>query len=132
MICANCAWCMAAQAPLNIMNPPELPVDGPSASPDSERRRLNAWAFVAVVLAPTLLTVLAVSVGDKKGDLPPTIAMLGGGLAGIIAGVMLGRRLGTTVRARIGLSILFSLVMVVVCIGMSCFGCVASGYGFPH
>jgi hypothetical protein len=75
-----------------------------------------------------LLTALSVLLFDKKGDTAPVIAVLGSGLAGIISGAMLGRYFGKTLQARVALSILFALVLGVVCIAMSCVGCLASGY----
>jgi len=89
---------------------------------------LNWLVFLAVLLAPPLLAALSVLLFDKKGDLAPTVAMLGGGLAGIITGAMLGRRIGSSSSTRIALGILFAFIMAVVCIGMSCLGCVVSGY----
>jgi hypothetical protein len=41
---------------------------------------------------------------------------------------MLGLRLGRTPGMRVALSIVFFLVLGAACIGMNCFGCLASGY----
>jgi len=85
---------------------------------------------VAVLLAPALLTALSVLLFAREGDTAPVIAVFGGGLAGIISGIMLGRHFGKTLPVRIVLSILFALILGVVCITMSCCGCMASGYQF--
>jgi hypothetical protein len=108
---------------MNPTDPPEIP--GP---PQAGRPRFKGWLFVAVLLSPVLLTSLSVLLIDKKGDTALAIAVLGGGLAGIIAGTMLGRHFGKTPPVKIGLSILFAAILGVVCISMSCFGCLVSGY----
>ena len=114
------------------MNPPDLPPNNPAPPALPERRRFNAWIFVALLLAPPLLTALVASIGDRKGDLAPGVAVFGGGLAGIIAGVMLGRRVGKETPVRIVLSVVFAVVFAAVCVVMSCFGCLAGGYQFLH
>ena len=103
---------------MNDINPPPIPVPA----------RFNWLIFLAVLLAPALLTVLTVLLGAKSGDTAPTVAFFGGGAAGIVCGIMLGRRLGKTTQVKIVLSLVFALVMAVVCIGMSCGGCLASEY----
>jgi hypothetical protein len=110
-----------------IMNTTDLPPEIPGI-PHAGRPRFKGWLFVSVLLSPVLLTALSVWLIDKKGDTAPSFAVLGGGLAGIISGTMLGRHLGKTTPVRIGLSILFALILGVVCITMSCFGCMVSGY----
>src|SRR6186997_2054235 len=104
------------------MNPTDLPSPEIPAPPHAGRP-FKWWLFVAVLLSPVFLTALSVWLFAKDGDTAPSIAMLGGGLAGIISGTMLGRHLGKTPPVRIVLSILFALVLGVVCITMSCFGC---------
>src|SRR5436190_9462657 len=74
-----------------IMNSTDLPSPEIPGPPHAGRPRFNWWMFVAVLLAPTLLTALCVLLFDKKGDTAPVIAVFGGGLAGIISGIMLGR-----------------------------------------
>jgi hypothetical protein len=84
--------------------------------------------FFAVLLAPAILTILLVSTGMRQGDAPANFVLIGGGAAGIICGAMLGLQLGKTPAAKLGIGILFAGVMAVVCIGLSCFGCLASGF----
>ena len=77
---------------------------------------------------PTLLTIGTILLGAKQGDTAPAMAALGGGISGIVCGTMLGRRFGRTLRLKIVLGIVASLVMGVACVTMNCFGCIASGY----
>ncbi len=84
--------------------------------------------FFSVLLAPVLLTILTVLLGAKNGGAPAGIATIGGGVAGIICGAMLGRQVGSTRPLRIILGTVFAGILMVVCIGMSCFGCLASGF----
>ena len=112
------------------MNPTDLPSPEMPGLPPAGRPRFHGWVFAAVLVAPALLTALSVLLFAKEGDTAPSIAVLGGGLAGIISGVMLGRHFGRTQPARIILSIFFALILGVACITMSCCGCLASGYQF--
>jgi hypothetical protein len=112
------------------MNPMDSPLPETPEPPRAGRPRFRGWTFVAVLLAPALLTALSVLLFDKKGDTAPVIAVFGGGLAGIVSGAMLGRHFGRTLQVRIVLSVLFALILAVVCIAMSCFGCAVSGYQF--
>ena len=84
--------------------------------------------FFLVLLAPMLLTIVIVLLGASEGDTVPTVAVFGGGISGIVCGAMLGRRFGRTTGLKVVLGIVFALVFSVVCIGMSCFGCLAGGY----
>ena len=63
------------------MNSTDLPSPEIPGPPHAGRPRFNWWMFVAVLLAPTLLTALCVLLFDKKGDTAPVIAVFGGGLA---------------------------------------------------
>ena len=110
------------------MNPTDLPPPEIPAPPHAGKPRFKWLLFVAVLLSPVLLTALSVWLVSDKGDTAPSIAVLGGGPAGIISGTMLGRHLGKTPQVKIALSILFAAILGVVCITMSCFGCMASGY----
>jgi hypothetical protein len=110
------------------MNPADLPSPEIPETPHTGKPRFKWWRFVTVLLSPVLLTALSVWLFTDEGDTAPSIAMLGGGLAGIISGTTLGRHLGKTPPVRLGLSILFALILGVVCITMSCVGCLASGY----
>jgi hypothetical protein len=80
------------------------------------------------MFAPLLLTILAVLLGAKRDNVSPMIALIGGGIAGIVCGVMLGLQGGDTTTSRVFISILMALVMAVVCIGLSCFGCMTAGF----
>jgi hypothetical protein len=100
---------------------------------DSVRQSLppvkTHWlVFFSVMLAPVLLTILSVRFGAKNGGASTGFALIGGGAAGIVCGAMLGRQVGTTRPLRIILGAVFAGIMMVVCIGMSCFGCLASGF----
>ena len=107
----------------------DLPLsEADSVQPQSPPVKINWLIFFSVLLAPVVLTILAVLLGVKNGNVSPGIAFFGGGVAGIVCGAMLGRQLGKTTSMRIILSILFAFIMVLVCIGMSCFGCLASGF----
>jgi hypothetical protein len=109
------------------MNPPELPASETAVAPGSARPAVRWLLFSLALLAPPFLTIL-VAFLDNKGGAAPAIATLGGGVGGIVCGVMLGRRFGSTPQSKIGLSVLFALVMAVVVISMSCCGCLASGF----
>jgi hypothetical protein len=107
--------------------------DFPPSETDSVQHQLppvktNWLVFFFVLLAPVLLTVLAVLFGAKNGNAAPAITFFSGGAAGIVCGVMLGRQLGKTRPTRVILCVLFAFIMTVVCIGMSSFGCMASGF----
>ncbi len=97
-------------------------------NPLTSTPRFNWPVFCCVLLSPPLLTILAVRFLSKSSDAPLYLVLLGGGIAGIISGVILGRRVGKTPAARAVFAILLALVMIVVCISMSCFGCLVGGY----
>jgi hypothetical protein len=92
--------------------------------------KINWWIFFAVLLAPPLLTLLAAfSTNEHAGaDAPPFVAMVGGISSGIVCGIMLALRLGKTTDTRVLLGILFCVILAVVCVTLSCFGCLAGGY----
>ena len=90
--------------------------------------RFNWRLFLAALLTPAVATVLTVLLGAKSGDPAPVVAFFGSAAAGIFCGIMLGRRLGKTTPTKIVLSLVFTLVLAVVCLGMSCGGCLASEY----
>ncbi len=130
----NCPHCQK-ELPVNYAAAwcPFCGRDLPASGVDSVQHlsppvKTNWVLFFSVLLAPVLLTILVVLLGAKKGNASPGIAFFGGGVAGIVCGVMLGRQLGKTKPLRIILGILFAFIMIVVCIGMSCFGCLASGF----
>ncbi|HWD93217.1 MAG TPA: hypothetical protein VG938_12810 [Verrucomicrobiae bacterium] len=86
--------------------------------------------FFAVFLAPPLLTSIVAFVGQEEPNeqLSPLVAVFGGAVGGVVCGIMLALRLGKTSGARVLLGLLFSAVFAVVCITLSCFGCLAVGY----
>jgi len=96
--------------------------------PEPNKRRLNWRLFFAAALAPVVLTILTVLLTPKENEAATVVALVGGGIAGIMCGAMLGRRLGKTSAQTLVRGVLFSMVMGVACIGMCCFGCLASGY----
>ena len=110
---------------MNVNNPTPLE---PATPPSPEARKMNWLLFLIVLLAPAIASCLAGAVDSRNGNVAPVIALFGGSIAGIICGAMLGRRLGKATDTRLWLGILFALIMAVVCIGMSCFGCMAGGY----
>jgi hypothetical protein len=123
----NCPHCGAA-LPATIAPPaviqPSLP------EPEAAAFKMNWWIFFAVFLAPPLLTSIAAFLGrlNSNEEVSPMIAVFGGAASGIACGVMLALRLGRTSTARVLLSLLFSAMLAVVCITLSCFGCLAVGY----
>ena len=90
--------------------------------------RINWLIFFVVLFAPLVLTILSVRVASHTSDFAPVVALIGGGVSAIICGILLGRRVGATLAAKVALSVLFVVIMGVVCIGMNCFGCLAGGY----
>src|SRR5579863_7636547 len=70
--------------------------------------RTHWLIFFSVLLAPVLLTILAVRLGAKNGSASAGIAMIGEGAAGIVCGAMLGRQVGTTWPLRIILGVVFA------------------------
>ena len=94
----------------------------------NEPSKINWLVFFAALFVPTLLTIATILLGANHGDAAPTVAGLGGIASGIVGGAMLGRRIGRTSAMKIALGILFTLVLGAACIGMNCFGCLASGY----
>ena len=79
-----------------------------------------------ILFASVVLTIVTVQVMPKFSDAPAVVALFFGTASGVLCGIRLGRWLGKSLESRIGLGILLSLIMVVVCVGMSCFGCIAS------
>jgi hypothetical protein len=114
----DCPRCGAA-----IQSPPTLDV-----VVQAPGLKLNLLVFYMILFAPVLLTIVAVQLMPKSSDTAPVVAFIFGTASGVLCGILLGRRFGKSLESRIGLGILFSLIMVVVCVGMSCFGCLASGY----
>lgn len=111
--------------PLNMdTSPPTTPP--PEPAPQLPHAKINWLIFFAAMFVPTIITII--SVQTKRQDSPPIVALVGGGVSGIICGAMLGRRFGRTRELKIVLGIVFAFVMGAACIGMNCFGCLASGF----
>jgi len=110
------------------MNPSE-PTANATASPSPAKKCWTLWLiFTAVLLSPVIASCLAGALDKQNGDAAPVVALLGGGVGGIVCGAMIGWRMRKSTALRIVWGIVFAAVMVVVCVGMSCFGCLASGY----
>jgi hypothetical protein len=92
--------------------------------------RIKWLIFFGVLLAPPLITMFAAFLGkgQENEQASPVIAVFGGAGCGIACGIMLALRLGRTSGARVLLGLLFSVIFAVVCITLSCFGCLAVGY----
>jgi hypothetical protein len=114
--CPACGKTVSRQEMDSSQSPPPVPV------------RTNWFLFFAVLLAPTLLTILCVKAGRATHDLSVGTTLLGGPAAGIICGIMLGRRLGNRAESKVVLSLVFAAALSVCCVGMSFFGCLTSGY----
>jgi hypothetical protein len=107
----------------NLPAPPNLP------KPLDPSQKINWLIFFSFLLGPVVLTIATVLLISNQGNPAADVAAFGGAVSGIICGGMLGRRVGTSRETKIVLGIVFAVAMTVVCIGMNCFGCLASGYG---
>jgi len=94
--------------------------------PEISRPKLNWLVLLAQVFIPTIATIIVVQFHGV--DAAPFIAFFGGIGSGLVAGIMLGLRIGRTSATRFWLSCVFTVVLGTACIGMNCFGCLASGY----
>lgn len=92
--------------------------------------KISWFIIFGALLAPPLLTLLTALLcrGRSNEGVSPTVGLLGGGAGGIAFGIMLALRLGKTTSARVGMAIVFSVIFMVVCIMLSCFGCLVGGY----
>jgi hypothetical protein len=106
----------------------QKPMSTEQEFPEASKRRLNWLLFFVAALAPVALTILTVLLTPKENEAAAVVGLVGGGIAGIMCGAMLGRRVGKTPEQKLALGVVFSIVMGVACICMSCFGCLASGY----
>ena len=85
--------------------------------------------FFAVLLTPACITMLSALLDHAPNQgVSPVIGLFGGAAAGIACGIMLGFRLRTAGLERIIVTFLLCLIMAVVGITLSCFGCQAGGY----
>lgn len=113
--------------------------DLPSESPDPAKELPPAkirwiWFWVTLLTPPVLtllsalLVRLAMPAGARNEGISPMVALIGSGIGGIASGTIIGIKLGRTIPARIGISVLCSGVMCVVCIILCFFGCNLGGY----
>jgi len=98
----------------------------PNPPPGLPRPKLNWLVLLAQLFIPTIATIIAVQM--HWGDGAAFIALFGGIGSGLIAGIMLGLRIGRTTGTRVTWCCVFTVVIGAACIGMNCFGCLASGY----
>jgi hypothetical protein len=106
---------------------PAVPVAG---DPPLTPIKIHWLIFFVALLGPSVLTMLVAFLTREHsgGDAPVATAFIVGGLGGIASGVMLALRLGSTIGLRILLGLVFSGVLAVVCITLSCVGCLTGGY----
>ena len=90
--------------------------------------RFNWMAFNCLLFASLILLILTVLLIPKSRNAPLIIILFGSGISGTLCGAMLGRKLGKTPTTRVVLSLVFALVMIVVCMGMTCLGCMFGGF----
>ena len=98
----------------------------PTPPPEIPPPKLNWLVLLAQIFIPSIATIIAVQL--HWNDTAPFIAFFGGIGSGLVAGTMLGLRIGRTTGTRVALSCVFTVVLGAACIGMNCFGCLASGY----
>lgn len=98
----------------------------PNPPPEVPRPKLNWLVLLAQIFIPTIATIIAVQL--RWTNAAPFIALFGGIGSGLVTGIALGLRLGRTTGARVALGFVLSGVLCVACVGMNCFGCMASGY----
>lgn len=103
------------------------PQCGKSLAPETTRRKMNWLVFFAVLLAPVVLTILAVRFSDAKGKAAENVVGISSIICGIISGTMLGYSVGKTTRSKLELSFLYAMLFAVLDVGMSTIGCCASG-----
>ena len=120
-ICPHCGHDLPSTNPAPPGEPPPLKIKW-------------LWFWIALI-APPVLTALSALLARQAApehasneSLSPAVALIGGGLGGIVCGIVIGTRLGKTTAARVGLSLLFSGIMVVVSIMLCFFGCTLGGY----
>ena len=104
----------------------DLPVSPGTVRPLDPSQKIS-WPFFFVCLfAPVLLTIFTVLLSSNPGNSILTLVVLSGPISGVICGVMLSQRLGRTTESKVLLGLLLVPVMVVVCVVMNFFGCLAS------
>ena len=100
-----------------------------STKPPLQSAKIYWPVFFAVLLAPAFVTMLSAMLDHAPNQsVSPAIGLFGGAAAGIACGIMLGFRLGSTGLERIVVTLLLCLILAVVDITLSCFGCQAGGY----
>jgi hypothetical protein len=90
--------------------------------------KVNWLLFWIVFLSPAILTCLTVFFGARTGETAPGVAMAGSVISAAICGALLGCYFGRTSEGRFGLGVMFTAVLGVAILGLSCFGCLALGY----
>lgn len=108
--------------------PPAEPSPVPPSDPSgSDRSRFRVgWAFLAVLLAPALLTML--SSGHDQAQ--PFFTFVGSIAAGLVCGYWLSFRVCRTMAGRILAGVPLALVFTVVSFAGCCAGCVVAGSAF--
>jgi hypothetical protein len=107
----------------------DLPLAPGVAGPLDPGQKINwPWFFVCL-FAPVLLTMITVRLPSQAGGFAVLFVLLGGPISGGMCGVMLSRRLGRTAESKVLLGMLLVPAMMVVCVAMNFFGCVASSQG---
>ena len=107
-----------------------VPATGPAppVDPNPPPPQTNWLLLLAFLLAPAVLTCLAVLIDKGSNSPAPGVSIIGGALGGIGCGVLLGRRFGRNTGLKVLLGVIFAAVCVVVSITIATFGCLASGY----
>lgn len=128
-----CPYCGAARPETLTPANSQSAANSPSASQKGmvDPIKINWWIIFGALFAPPLLTLLVAYLGRgvERGDpFSPGIGFFGGALGGIAFGVMLALRICRTTVNRWLLGILFAVIFAIVCITLSCFGCLAGGF----
>ena len=84
--------------------------------------RTNWFVFFAVFLAPPVLTMIAVTVGN--GELILVTALYGSPMAGLVCGLLVARRLFPTTGLRVLFTLAFTAAFGFVIFWLSFAGCV--------
>jgi hypothetical protein len=97
--------------------------------------KFNARLFFCALLLPSILTLISAAImrslfsGTVVNEgVSPMVGLAGGALGGVICGILLGRKTSTGLLERIFGSLIFSAVMIVVCVMLCWFGCNLGGY----
>ena len=102
-------------------DPPSVPLDSSSAGPGKARG--GWWIFFAVLMAPTILTLLTA----KSEDLWPVFTFAGSGVAGLYCGFWLAIRQCRTIPGKFLIGLILAVVFTVVSFALCCAGCTLGG-----